>query len=147
MFLRCVVFLLFAFSLPLAAEPPKEQTLDLLQTSIVQKLQELRTQLAVMEAELTLLQKTSSEEREKLELQLESLKTSYSNTLNQLNSCYTTIDGYRNILQQKDTELTSLTKFSAVLIVILIISILLKIGVYIAMLKGVRLPRWLEILL
>lgn len=139
-------FALFLLFSPLAGQPT-EQTLELLQTNITQKLQELRTQLTVMERELTLLQQTSLKEREALEQQLQTLKISYNNTFQQLTSSYSTIDAYKNMLEQKNTSLQNLIKFTATLIIVLILSIILKIALYIVAAKGVRLPRWLEILI
>lgn len=144
---RLALFVLLFVCLSSAVGLPTDQQLELLQTSITQKLHELRMQLAVMENELYLLQQTSSAERSRLEKQLETLKLSYQTTLEQLNSCYTSIEGYKNTLTKKDTELKHLTSFTAILLLMLVLSVLLKIGVYIAAAKGVKLPRWLEILL
>lgn len=141
-----VFLLLSVFFCSFSHALQQEQSLQSLQTSIVNKLGELNKQLYTMEQQSTLLQEASVENQSRQEELFKNLNNSYIATLEELNSCYNDINTLNTTLKIKDTKIKNLLTLSIVLIVLWIIHIALKVGAYILMIKRYPVPRWLDIL-
>ena len=151
------LFCLSVLSLPvLATESYKETSVNLsdraqkameglvLQWNSLQKqTNELQIQVDSLGSLVTTLE-TRCEESETLNGKrteaYNSCKESLMNTTTCLNECSEKLTSYEMKLKTKNSILT-------VLIIILIIMILMKIAGYVLYAKGVKLPRWLDILL
>lgn len=144
---RIFVFLLSLFLCSAAVSQPLEQKLIELQSSIQSQLTELQKRSTIMENMLITLFPKLKINPETLEQDLMSLQSSWNNTLQELENCYTDINYYKDLSTKKDFTIKSLTKTLIVLIVLIIIKIIIKIINMILALKGIPLPRLLEILL
>lgn len=144
---RLFVFLLSLFLCSAAVSQPLEQKLMEMQSSIQSQLTELQKRSTIMETTLTALFPKLKLNPETLEQDLTLLQSSWNNTLQELENCYTDINHYKNLLTQKDFTIKSLTKALIVFIVLIIIKIIIKIINVILALKGIPLPRLLEIIL
>lgn len=141
------VFLLSLLLCSAAVSQPLEQKLIEMQSSIQSQLAELQKRSTIMENTLMTLFPRLKLNPETLEQDLMSLQSSWNNTLQELENCYTDINHYRDLSIQKDFTIKKLTKVLIVLIVLIIIKIIIKIINMILALKGIPLPRLLEIIL
>ncbi len=124
-----------------ARAPRKE--LSLLSSSIRDNLMKLRQESAIMSEELTRLRNEltiSENERKALEEQSRKLSDSLTNINRQLNSSYETITRYEMQLRHKKKVLGALAAA-------LLVMIAGKLAGYWLYAKGIRVPRWLDILL
>lgn len=143
----CVIS--FCFASLLCAQDSQDvqaqQTLPLTQLSsnIKEKLQDLKTQSQVINARLDMLSKNLEiSETERLEWKEQSTKLSTSLRIinSELSGCYKDIENYKRTLEERTVVLTWL----AIFMVIRLLAV--AIG-YILYFKGIKVPRWLDILL
>jgi len=131
---------LLAFCLPVAAQ---QEELTNLSSSIKDSLLSIKQQSAIISAELTAVQKEleiSESERKALEQKSTTLSNSLTNISEQLNNCYKTITRYE---QQLKTRMKVIMTMGLVLLIL----IAMKLLGYFLYWKGIKLPRWLDILL
>lgn len=136
-------FLLPVFSQDAQAYQDKEQVLSQTSSLIKSKLQDLKTESEFMKQQLIELSaslKTSDLEQQKLKTQSMMLSASLTSINESLNSSYLTISKYEQKLKDKNRTLN-------ILLAIVIIRICTTVVGYGFYLKGIRLPRWLDILL
>ena len=145
---RSFLFFLLSFVFcSVLASQTIEQKLTELQSSIVLQLQDSKMQLTTMENRLTDLSQILDTTPNNLEQELLALKLSWNNILLQLENCYTDINSYKSLLTLKDFTIKKLTITITVLIVLIVIKIIVKIINVVLALKGIQLPRFLEIIL
>ena len=133
--------LLFVFCLMPAV--PQEQELTDRYLSIRNKLIDLKKNSEIVTEQLTMLSenlKLSQQEAETWKQTSTQLSESLMNINEQLNDCYKTIE-------KQEAENNLLTKILVTMISIFIFAILIKIAGYILYAKGIKLPRWLDILI
>ncbi len=143
-----MLFVLLVFSLPPCPAPAVQQAdtetdLRHLSSSIAGNLQSLRLESELMVSQLTRLHETLSQsETERLRLEAQSRRLSSSLTLinRQLSDCYSTITAYEERLAARGKAL-------AVMLAVLAARLVGMVAGYILYARGVRLPRWLDILL
>lgn len=147
LFLLSYILLSHVFS-----QDASQQEYQLTKTSYIisEKLVNLKQQSDSMSRELQLLTnrlettsnllKISESERKQLELQSTNLSNSLQNINAELNSCYETITRY-------ETKLKILIKVVTILLSVIAIRLLGMVAGYILYAKGIKLPRWLDILL
>lgn len=143
-----LLFLSFCLLLPVSAQdaqtcPDKEQVLNQTSLLIKSKLQDLKTESDYMKQQLTELSaslKTSDLEQQRLKQQSMMLSASLTSINESLNNSYLTISKYEQKLKDKNKTLNILL----VIVIIRICTTAVGYGFYI---KGIRLPRWLDILL
>ena len=143
---------LFYFTLPFVSlaqssqdVPPQKENIPLttMSSHIKEKLQDLKVQSNSITARLEIVSKTLEEsEKERLELKEQSTRLSISlmNINRELNDCYRDIENYKRTLEERTVVLTYL----AILMVIRVLAV--AVG-YILYFKGIKVPRWLDILL
>lgn len=132
------LFLLFCVADARAQEPLTAQSL-----AIKNNLMSIKEQSKLLSAELMNLQEklsVSEEERTRLQEKSTELSNSLITINEQLSSSYETI----NCLE---TRLKGLTKTLKILASVLLVLIAVKVVGYVLCFRGVRLPRWLDILL
>lgn len=143
MLLLSFCFLLPVFSQDAQACQDREQVLSQTSSLIKSKLQDLKTESEFMKQQLIELSaslKTSDLEQQKLKQQSKMLSISLTSINESLNSSYLTISKYEQKLKDKNRTLN-------ILLAIVIIRICTTAVGYGFYLKGIRLPRWLDILL
>lgn len=142
--MKCARYFLFVFFL-FCGLPAVSQTEQLQETSssIRSKLIDLKKNSAVVTEQLKTLseslQQSQQEAKQWKETSIQ-LSDSLMNINEQLNDCYSTIE-------KQTLRLNTRAKVIAALLIILIIRTCLMICGYIIYAKGIRLPRWLDILL
>lgn len=140
------VVLLFVLSFVLffcSSAVPQPQELTNLSSSITDKLQYLKQEISYTNQQLeTVLAKLqlSEKEQEILKQQLTKSSESLIAINEQLNDCYNTITIQKQKLKVRLT-------ISLILLIILIIRTIGMIVGFILYTKGIKLPRWLDILL
>lgn len=144
LFLICVCFsqLLFAQDSQVV-QAQSVQPLTELSSNIKEKLQDLKTQSQVINARLDMLSKNLEvSEGELLQWKEQSTKLSVSlrNINTELNECYRDIENYKRTLEERTVVLTWLAIFMVIRLVAVAIG-------YILYFKGIKVPRWLDILL
>ena len=145
--------LVFCIFLPqVFSQDANLQEYQLTKTSdiISEKLMNLKQQSDSMSRELQLLTNRlettsnllsiSENERKQLEIQSTNLSNSLQSINAELNSCYETITRY-------ETKLKGLIKVLTILLSVIVIRLLGMVAGYILYAKGIKLPRWLDILL
>lgn len=146
--LSALLFLSFCLLLPVFAQDAqacqdKEQVLNQTSLLIKNKLQDLKTESDYMKQQLTELSaslKTSDLEQQRLKQQSMMLSASLTSINESLNNSYLTISKYEQKIKDKNRTLNILL----VIVIIRICTTVIGYGFYI---KGIRLPRWLDILL
>lgn len=146
--LSALLFLSFCLLVPVFAQDAqacqdKEQVLNQTSLLIKNKLQDLKTESDYMKQQLTELSaslKTSDLEQQRLKQQSMMLSASLTSINESLNNSYLTISKYEQKLKYKNRTLNILL----VIVIIRICTTAVGYGFYI---KGIRLPRWLDILL
>ena len=146
--LSALIFLSFCLLVPVFAQDAqacqdKEQVLNQTSLLIKNKLQDLKTESDYMKQQLTELSaslKTSDLEQQRLKQQSMMLSASLTSINESLNNSYLTISKYEQKLKYKNRTLNILL----VIVIIRICTTAVGYGFYI---KGIRLPRWLDILL
>lgn len=146
--LNVLLFLSFCLLVPVSAQdaqayPDKEQVLNQTSLLIKSKLQDLKTESDYMKQQLTELSaslKTSDLEQQRLKQQSMMLSASLTSINESLNNSYLTISKYEQKLKDKNKILNTLL----IIVIIRICTTAVGYGFYI---KGIRLPRWLDILL
>lgn len=146
--LSALLFLSFCLLVPVFAQdaqayPDKEQVLNQTSLLIKSKLQDLKTESDYMKQQLTELSaslKTSDLEQQRLKQQSMMLSVSLTSINESLNNSYLTISKYEQKLKDKNKILNILL----IIVIIRICTTAVGYGFYI---KGIRLPRWLDILL
>lgn len=146
--LCALLFLSFCLLVPVFAQdaqayPDKEQVLNQTSLLIKSKLQDLKTESDYMKQQLTELSaslKTSDLEQQKLKQQSMMLSASLTSINESLNNSYLTINKYEQKLKDKNKTLN-------ILLIIVIIRICTTVVGYGFYIKGIKLPRWLDILL
>jgi septal ring factor EnvC (AmiA/AmiB activator) len=147
---RSSVLLLCASALLLFCSQDAQASLKPLERNIRAGLQSLKTDLLTIQDGLNSTAASlrtananlelSESEREKQALQLTALSSSLENTLTQLNKSYKDTQALRE-------QVTQERKMNLLFTVVLFGMVILKILGYILYAKGVKLPRWLDILL
>lgn len=123
------------------AEPQEE--LSQLSSSIASNLQSLRLESEAMAERLSRLSQTlqeSESERRELEIQSSRLSSSLTAINEQLNDSYRTITAYEEKLRMQRRALS-------IMLVVLALRMAGMVAGYILYAKGIKLPRWLDILL
>lgn len=146
--LSALLFLSFCLLVPVFAQDAqpcqdKEQVLNQTSLLIKSKLQDLKTESDYMKQQLTELSaslKTSDLEQQRLKQQSMMLSASLTSINESLNNSYLTISKYEQKLKDKNRTLNILL----IIVIIRICTTAIGYGFYI---KGIRLPRWLDILL
>lgn len=146
--LSALLFLSFCLLVPVFAQDAqacqdKEQVLNQTSLLIKNKLQDLKTESDYMKQQLIELSaslKTSDLEQQKLKQQSMMLSASLTSINESLNNSYLTISKYEQKLKDKNRTLNILL----IIVIIRICTTAVGYGFYI---KGIRLPRWLDILL
>lgn len=146
--LSALLFLSFCLLVPVFAQdaqayPDKEQVLNQTSLLIKSKLQDLKTESDYMKQQLTELSaslKISDLEQQRLKQQSMMLSVSLTSINESLNNSYLTISKYEQKLKDKNKVLNILL----IIVIIRICTTAVGYGFYI---KGIRLPRWLDILL
>lgn len=146
--LSALLFLSFCLLVPVFAQDvqpcqDKEQVLNQTSLLIKSKLQDLKTESDYMKQQLIELSaslKTSDLEQQKLKQQSMMLSASLTSINESLNNSYLTISKYEQKLKDKNRTLNILL----IIVIIRICTTAVGYGFYI---KGIRLPRWLDILL
>lgn len=146
--LSTLLFLFFCLLVPVFAQDAqvcqdKEQVLNQTSLLIKSKLQDLKTESDYMKQQLTELSaslKTSDLEQQRLKQQSTMLSASLTSINESLNNSYLTISKYEQKLKDKNRTLN-------ILLIIVIIRISTTVIGYVFYIKGIRLPRWLDILL
>lgn len=142
LFSFCLLLPVLAQDAP-ACQDDKEQVLNQTSSLIKNKLQDLKTESDYMRQQLTELSaslKTSDLEQQRLKQQSTMLSNSLMSINESLNSSYQTITRYEQKLKDKNRTLNILLA----IVIIRIVTTVIGYGFY---LKGIRLPRWLDILL
>lgn len=142
LFSFCLLLPVLAQDAP-ACQDDKEQVLNQTSSLIKSKLQDLKTESDYMRQQLTELSaslKTSDLEQQRLKQQSMMLSNSLMSINESLNSSYQTITRYEQKLKDKNRTLNILLA----IVIIRIVTTVIGYGFY---LKGIRLPRWLDILL
>jgi septal ring factor EnvC (AmiA/AmiB activator) len=150
---RFVLFLFFCIFLPhIFSQDVNPQEYQLTKTSYIisEKLMNFKQQSDSMSRELQLLTSRlettstllsiSENERKQLEIQSTNLSNSLQSINAELNNCYETITRY-------ETKLRGLIKVLTILLSVIVIRLLGMVAGYILYAKGIKLPRWLDILL
>lgn len=147
LFLSFCILLSHTFS-----QDVNQQEYQLTKTSYIisEKLASLKQQSDSMSRELQLLTSRlettsnllsiSESERKQLEIQSTNLSNSLQSINAELNSCYETITRY-------ETKLKGLMKVLVILLSAIVIRSLAMVVGYILYAKGIKIPRWLDILL
>lgn len=146
--LSALLFLSFCLLVPVFAQDAqacqdKEQVLNQTSLLIKNKLQDLKTESDYMKQQLTELSaslKTSDLEQQRLKQQSMMLSASLTSINESLNNSYLTISKYEQKLKDKNRTLNILL----IIVIIRICTTAIGYGFYI---KGIKLPRWLDILL
>lgn len=144
--LRSFLFLfVFCFVAPCFCQDAAQQKMALTEMSLVinSKLIDLKKNSAIVTEQLKQLSEnleSSQAEATAWKEQSMNLSSSLENINDELNSCYMTITKYEQKLKIRMNIIT-------VLLIILIIRIVCMIIGYIIYFKGIKLPRWLDILL
>ena len=143
--LYSAIFLLPFFLLSASPARAQELPAGLTQTSSIirEKLTDLKAQSESMTALCETLYRrleTSQTELEQWKEQSTTLSDSLTNISEQLNASYSAIVTY-------DHRLKTMRRVLAVLIWILSVTVALKAAAYAMYLKGLKVPRWLDILL
>ena len=144
--LRSFLFLfVFCFVAPCFCQDAAQQEMALTEMSLVinSKLIDLKKNSAIVTEQLKQLSenlKLSQAEATAWKEQSMNLSSSLENINDELNSCYMTITKYEQKLKIRMNIIT-------VLLIILIIRTICMIIGYIIYFKGIKLPRWLDILL
>lgn len=146
--LSALLFLSFCLLVPVFAQDAqacqdKEQVLNQTSLLIKNKLQDLKTESDYMKQQLIELSsslKTSDLEQQRLKQQSMMLSASLTSINESLNNSYLTISKYEQKLKDKNKTLNILL----IIVIIRICTTAIGYGFYI---KGIRLPRWLDILL
>lgn len=131
------------FTFAAVAQTETQLPLTELSSNIKEKLQDLKTQSQVINARLDMLSRNLEiSEQERLEWKEQSTKLSSSLRIinNELNGCYKDIENYKRTLETRTVVLTWLAIF------MIIRFIAVAIG-YVLYFKGIKVPRWLDILL
>ena len=142
LFLLFVVFFLQSPVFSQDAQAHREG-LTALSSSIRDGLENIRLQSSIISEELTQVRNEltlSEKERKALEEKSTALSDSLTNISAQLNSCYETMKLYEMQLKRQK-------KILLVMVIIFTILVALKVLGYYLYLKGIRLPRWLDILI
>ena len=140
----CLLLVLLLLSLPSFsqdAEPQEELTS--LSSSIASNLQSLRLESEAMVEQLSRLSQTlqqSESERKELEIQSSRLSSSLTAINAQLNDSYRTIAAYEEKLRMQRMTLT-------IMLLVLGLRLVGIVAGYILYANGIKLPRWLDILL
>lgn len=140
----CLLLVLLLLSLPSFsqdAEPQEELTS--LSSSIASNLQSLRLESEAMVEQLSRLSQTlqqSESERKELEIQSSRLSSSLTAINAQLNDSYRTITAYEEKLRMQRMTLT-------IMLLVLGLRLVGMVAGYILYANGIKLPRWLDILL
>lgn len=140
----CLLLVLLFLSLPSFsqdAEPQEELTS--LSSSIASNLQSLRLESEAMVEQLSRLSQTlqqSESERKELEIQSSRLSSSLTAINAQLNDSYRTITAYEEKLRMQRVTLT-------IMLLVLGLRLVGMVAGYILYANGIKLPRWLDILL
>lgn len=140
----CLLLVLLFLSLPSFsqdAEPQEELTS--LSSSIASNLQSLRLESEAMVEQLSRLSQTlqqSESERKELEIQSSRLSSSLTAINAQLNDSYRTITAYEEKLRMQRMTLT-------IMLLVLGLRLVGMVAGYILYANGIKLPRWLDILL
>ena len=150
---RFVLFLFFCIFLShVSSQDVNPQEYQLTKTSYIisEKLMNLKQQSDSMSRELQLLTSRlettsnllsiSENERKQLETQSTNLSNSLQSINAELNSCYETITRY-------ETKLKGLIKVLTILLSVIVVRLLAMVAGYILYAKGIKVPRWLDILL
>ena len=156
----CVLlFLSFCLLVPVFAQDAqacqdKEQVLNQTSLLIKSKLQDLKTESDYMKQQLIELSaslKTSDLEQQRLKQQSMKLSSSLQTINESLNNSYLTIHKYEQKLnltiRKYEQKLKYKNKILNILLIIVITRICTTVIGYIFYSKGIRLPRWLDILL
>lgn len=144
--LRSFLFLfVFCFVAPCFCQDAAQQEMALTEMSLVinSKLIDLKKNSAIVTEQLKQLSEnleSSQAEATAWKEQSMNLSSSLENINDELNSCYMTITKYEQKLKIRMNIIT-------VLLIILIIRTICMIIGYIIYFKGIKLPRWLDILL
>lgn len=137
------VFVVLLFCSTAQQQKTAEMTLQETSSSIKSKLQYLKNESDNMIMQLTELSQElaqSEEQRKAQQAQLKILSDSSMNITQQLTSSYETINSLQYKIQQKNSILSTL-------IVILVLRISCMFVGFLFYIKGIKLPRWLDILL
>ena len=140
----CLLLVLLLLSLPSFsqdAEPQEELTS--LSSSIASNLQSLRLESEAMVEQLIRLSQTfqqSESERKELEIQSSRLSSSLTAINAQLNDSYRTIAAYEEKLRMQRVTMT-------IMLLVLGLRLVGMVAGYILYANGIKLPRWLDILL
>lgn len=140
----CLLLVLLFLLLPSFsqdAEPQEELTS--LSSSIASNLQSLRLESEAMVEQLSRLSQTlqqSESERKELEIQSSRLSSSLTAINAQLNDSYRTITAYEEKLRMQRVTLT-------IMLLVLGLRLVGMVAGYILYANGIKLPRWLDILL
>ena len=140
----CLLLVLLLLSLPSFsqdAEPQEELTS--LASSIASNLQSLRLESEAMVEQLIRLSQTfqqSESERKELEIQSSRLSSSLTAINAQLNDSYRTIAAYEEKLRMQRVTMT-------IMLLVLGLRLVGMVAGYILYANGIKLPRWLDILL
>lgn len=140
----CLLLVLLFLLLPSFsqdAEPQEELTS--LSSSIASNLQSLRLESEAMVEQLSRLSQTlqqSESERKELEIQSSRLSSSLTAINAQLNDSYRTITAYEEKLRMQRMTLT-------IMLLVLGLRLVGMVAGYILYANGIKLPRWLDILL
>lgn len=145
-----VLVLCIACLVPAVAQTTSQEALTELSSNISEELQNLKREITSFKEDSTLMTsqlkeayenlKLSENEREKWENESTALSISIMNISDKLNSSYERI----TILEAQKTRQT---KALAWLSLILLLLIIMKLVGYVLYAKGIKLPRWLDILL
>ena len=127
----------------LSVAPAQEKELTSLSSTIKEKLIDLKVSSALVTEQLNQVSEDLKASQNEAS-QWKELSTNLSNSLvsinEELNSCYMTIE-------KQEMQSKIKTKWITVLLVILIVRTIGMIAGYIIYAKGIKLPRWLDILL
>ena len=127
----------------LSAAPAQEKELTNLSSTIKEKLIDLKVSSALVTEQLNQVSEDLKASQNEAS-QWKELSTNLSNSLvsinEELNSCYMTIE-------KQEMQSKIKTKWITVLLVILIVRTIGMIAGYVIYAKGIKLPRWLDILL
>ena len=140
----CLLLVLLLLSLPSFsqdAEPQEELTS--LSSSIASNLQSLRLESEAMVEQLIRLSQTfqqSESKRKELEIQSSRLSSSLTAINAQLNDSYRTIAAYEEKLRMQRVTMT-------IMLLVLGLRLVGMVAGYILYANGIKLPRWLDILL
>ena len=140
---KLLVLLLFAFCFAHVSAQELPEALTQQSSTIKQKLQDLKMNSAIVTEQLITLSedlKVSQQEAQEWKERSMSLSSSLMSINEQLNDSYETIIKY-------EAKTKTLMKILSVLLIILIVTLGAKLVAYILYFKGVKLPRWLDILL